>query len=357
MDIEKLHRFNNAYEGDYPFLQELSRTWTERRPLEGLRVLHNIPLTRETMLKLEPLYRAGADVTVTHLDLPGLEPKQECVDVLRDAGADVEIDHSKIQGEYDFALDCCAQIPAMEKVSVRKGYVELTQSGTPVYSTLKTDLPVYSIDESKLKCLEGMFGTGEACARAIKQFVEPELKDRKFVIFGYGKVGRGIVRYLLPEGASITVVDVNKTYLEQAAAAGLTAINASDKQKILEAINASFAVITATGHPNLIEEMFTPSEIADHVHLINMGADDEYGDSFTADRIVANKAPLNFMLDAPTTIFFIDPIFMAHNRLCEYILKGHVHGFSALPQALDLPVVEAWSQRYDIDVRDIFYDD
>lgn len=355
MNIEKLQQFNSAYEGDYPFLLELSSTWTARRPLEGLRVLHNIPLTHETMLKLEPLYRAGADVTVTHLDLPGLEPKQECVDLLREAGADVEIDHSKIQGEYDFALDCCAQIPAMENVTIRKGYVELTQSGTPVYSTLETDLPIYSIDESKLKCLEGMFGTGEACVRAIKQFVETDLKDKKFVLFGYGKVGRGIVRYLLPEAASITVVDTNDTYLEQAAAAGLTAVKNTEKQKILEAINNSFAVITATGHPSLIEEMFAPSDIADNIHLINMGADDEYGDSFPAERIVARKAPLNFMLDAPTTIYFIDPIFMAHNRLCEYILKGQVRGYSALPKALDLPVVEAWSQRYDIDVSDIFY--
>ena len=59
-------------------------------------------------------------------------------------------------------------------------------------------------------------------------------------------------------------------------------------------------------------------------------------------------------LDSPTTMYFIDPIFMAHNRCCEYILKGGVHGFSALPKALDLPVVDAWSRRYDIDVSDIF---
>ena len=355
MEIEKLQQFNSTYDGDYPFLQQLSSTWTARRPLEGLRVLHNIPLTRETMLKLEPLYLAGADVTVTHLDLPGLEPKQECVDLLREAGADVEIDHGRIQGEYDFALDCCAQIPAMEKVSIRKGYVELTQSGTPVYSKLDTDLPVYSIDESKLKCLEAMFGTGEACVRAIRQFVDPTLKDRKFVLFGFGKAGRGITRYLSPEGARITVVDANDTHLEHAAAAGYETIRNTDRQSVLEAINESFAVITATGHPSLIEEMFKPSEIAENVQLINMGADDEYGDSFSADRIIANKAPLNFMLDSPTIMYFIDPIFMAHNRLCEYILKGQVQGFSALPKALDMPVVEAWSQRYDIDVGDIFY--
>ena len=355
MDIEKLQRFNASYEGDYPFLQSLAATWSETRPLQGMRVLHNIPLTHETMLKLEPLYIAGADVTVTHLDLPGLQPKQECVDLLVEAGADVQIDHGLVAGAYDFALDCCAQIPLMDNVSITRGYVELTQSGTPVYSKLETDLPVFSIDHSKLKCLEGMFGTGEACVRAIKQFVEPSLKERKFVVFGYGKVGRGITRYLSREDARITVVDSDETCLEQASEAGFAALTKSDRQPLLDAINDSFALITATGHPDLIGELFLPSDISEDVHLINMGADDEFGDAFPASRVVANKAPLNFKLDSPTTMYFIDPIFMAHNRCCEYILKGGVHGFSALPKALDLPVVDAWSRRYDIDVSDIFY--
>ncbi len=355
MDINKLQRFNSTYDGDYPFLKELGATWAATRPLEGLRILHNIPLTRETMLKLEPLYLAGADVTVTHLDLPGLKPKQECVELLCDAGADVEIDHSRIRGEYDIGLDCCAQIPSMDNVTVRRGYVELTQSGTPVYSQLDTSLPVYSLDVSKLKCLEGMFGTGEACVRAVKQFIEPALNGRKFIVFGYGKVGRGITRYLSQEGAEITVVDANETYLDHAVAAGHAAIKNTDTRSVLDAINASFAVITATGHPGLIGEMFSPSDIQANVHLINMGADDEYGDAFPATRVVANKAPLNFMLDAPTIMFFIDPIFMAHNRCCEHILNGGASGFSALPAALDMPVVEAWSRRYAIDISDIFY--
>ncbi|MEM9105554.1 MAG: NAD-binding protein, partial [Pseudomonadota bacterium] len=196
---------------------------------------------------------------------------------------------------------------------------------------------------------------GEACVRAIKQFIDPNLKDRKFVVIGYGKVGRGITRYLSQEGAHLTVVDTNPTCLEQAADAGFATLKVDDRDNILESVNNSFALITATGHPEMIGEMFTPADITESVHLINMGADDEFGDAFPASRIAADKAPLNFMLDSPTTMFFIDPIFMAHNRCCEYILKGGVQGFSALPKALDLPVVEAWSQRYDIDVKDIFY--
>ncbi|WP_419906136.1 NAD-binding protein [Hoeflea sp.] len=357
MDIEKLRRFNSAYVGDFPFLEELSSEWIGKKPLDGLRILHNIPLTRETMLKLEPLYLAGADVTVTHLDLPGLEPKQDCVNLLSDAGASIELDHRKIDGEFDIALDCCAQVPAMENVRITRGYVELTQSGTPIYSALETELPIYSIDLSKLKCLEGMFGTGEACVRAIKQFVTPELKGRKFVLIGYGKVGRGIARYLSKEEVEITVVDINETYLEQAASAGYGTIKDIKRSTgLLEAIRGAFAVIFATGQPGLLQSLYAPSEIGDDVLLINMGADDEFGDDYPPGRIVAGKAPLNFLLDSPTTMFFIDPIFAAHNRCCENILKGDDKGFTALPAELDLPYVDAWSKRYGIDVSDIYYE-
>ncbi len=354
MDIDALSSFNRRYKGDYPFLQELNEEWSRSRPLEGLRLLHNIPLTRETMLKLESLYRAGASVLVTHLQLPGLQPKQDCVDFLRQIGAELELDHNQISGTFDIALDCCAQIPAMPEVTITRGYAELTQSGTPVYSTLETELPIYSLDLSKLKCLEAMFGTGEACVRALKQFLTPDLEGKSFVLFGFGKVGQGVARYLTDEGAVVTAVDIDPRRLKQAASMGYRTCFSETGDDLLKVVNSAFAVITATGHQDLMQELFDPGLIDDHVHLINMGADDEYGDRFAAQRIVGEKAPLNFLLDAPTTMFFIDPIFAAHNRCSEFILSGASSGFSPLPEELDQPYVDEWSRRYGIAVSDAF---
>ena len=356
MDIEALQAFNRHYNGEYPFLRELNAEWEQSRPFEGRRVLHNIPLTRETMLKLESLYLAGADVTVTHLDLPGLEPKADCVACLRENGANIELDHKKIAGAFDIALDCCGQIPGMPQVTITQGYVELTQSGMPVYSALETDLPIYSLDLSKLKCLEGMFGTGEACVRALKTFLTSDLRGKRFVLFGFGKVGQGIARYLAPEGAELIVVDVDENRLQNAKEKGFATMSSKADPALLDTINNAFGVITATGQPNLIQGLFAPEKIDAGVHLINMGADDEFGDRFPAARIEGEKAPLNFLLEAPTTMFFIDPVFAAHNRCCEYILKREVSGLSPLPAALDLPIVEAWSKRYQIDVSDIYRD-
>ena len=354
IDLEPLQRFNRAYVGDYPFLRRLSQEWVQRRPLSGLSVLHNLAITRETMVKLESLLLGGAEVTVTHLALPGLQPRQDCLAVLREAGVAVELEHGRIAGRFDFALDCCAQIPAMANVEIVRGYVELTQSGNAIYKALDTTLPVYSVDESRLKRLEGMFGTGEACVRAIRQFIATDLDGKTFVLLGFGKVGHGIAKHLLRAGAKVTVADSDPAARERARRAGHAALDPDDRAALRSAVNASFGVITATGSEGLMGRLLRPDEIDPRVHLINMGADDEYGPDFPAARIVGEKAPINFLLDAPTAMYFIDPIFAAHKRCCLDILTAQAGGFQPLPADMDLPWIEEWSRRYDVDVTDIF---
>ena len=100
MNIKVLQQYNREYNGSYPFLEELNNEWAASKPLTGYKIIHNIPLTNETLLKLESLFLAGAEVTVTHLNLQGLEPKQECIDLLISAGVDVEIDHKKLKGVF-----------------------------------------------------------------------------------------------------------------------------------------------------------------------------------------------------------------------------------------------------------------
>jgi len=354
MNLAPLQRFNRSYVGDYPFLRRLNDDWARSRPLAGLSVLHNLAITRETMLKLESLLLAGAEVTVTHLRLQGLRPREDCIAVLREAGVAVEVDHERLAGRFDFALDCCAQIPLMPRVEIARGYVELTQSGTAGYRALPTRLPIYNVDESRLKRLEGMFGTGEACVRAIKQFVAPDLAGKDIVLIGFGKVGRGIARHLALAGARLTVCDLDPLARARAERLGFAVVAPDDGAALRAAVNAAFAVVAATGVEGIVERLLRPAEIAPAVHLVNMGADDEYGPAFPASRIVGDKAPINFLLEAPTALWFIDPIFAAHNRCCLDILAGKDSGYTALPADMDLPWVEEWSRRYGTDVSDVF---
>jgi adenosylhomocysteinase len=96
------------------------------------------------------------------------------------------------------------------------------------------------------------------------------------------------------------------------------------------------------------------NEINSDVYLLNMGAEDEYGDKFSSERVFANKAPINFLLDAPTLIHYIDPIFFAHNKVCLNLLNSDQIGYSPLPSELDIPLINKWSKIHGVICNDVF---
>ncbi|AJC49290.1 NAD-binding protein [Allofrancisella guangzhouensis] len=358
MNIEILQDFNRTYKGKYPFLTKLNEQWAKDKPLKGLKILHNIPITRETLIKLESLYLAGAEILVTHINIPGLEPKQDCLEVLTAAGANVELSHNNIFNQFDFALDCCAQVIDMPNVTVTRGYTELTQFGSERYRKLKLNAPVISIDDSYTKCLEGMYGTGEAFVRLVQQEIVTDLKNKKFVLFGYGKVGRGVAKYLAKAGAKVSVVEISPKYLDDAKNHKLTPINANiDNTEIIKLINTSDMVVMATGVTGLLSNIITSEkDINNNIVLLNMGASDEFGNKIAPQRVFANKAPVNFLLESPTRIEYIDPIFYAHNYCIEYLLKNNqLSGYNPLPKHLDEDLINQWSEFFNVDCSDIYF--
>jgi len=69
-DIAKLESINRKYSEPFiPFLQEQTSDFDVRKPLRGVKILHNCINTYETLLKIEPLLKAGADLTMTRCDL------------------------------------------------------------------------------------------------------------------------------------------------------------------------------------------------------------------------------------------------------------------------------------------------
>ena len=86
---------------------------------------------------------------------------------------------------------------------------------------MNTPFPVINVDDSNLKKLEGMYGTGESFVRAFKERTGQSIHNQSFMVFGFGKVGRGIVKYLLRETPHITVVDQSEKQLSDAKKWGL----------------------------------------------------------------------------------------------------------------------------------------
>lgn len=354
-----LENANRTFDStNYPFLHQLKKRWLEEKPLQGIRILHNIPVTLETLVKLESLIAAGADLTVTHVDFPGLQPNQAAVDVLTEAKIKFVPQHNQLSGEFDVALDCAAQMIHLNTISIKKGLVELTQTGTQRLKDQTLPFPCISVDDSHTKKLEGMYGTGEAFVRAIKEQSPSCIQDQLFIVFGYGKVGQGICKYLMQETSHIAIVDPepNKRLLAQKR--GLIAIDPNDTETLEKLTTQCFCCVTSTGIPNFLSQTFSQEMFSSTCLFANMGASDEIGDRFNDHHILCNRSPINFSLKHPTLMLYIDPIFYAHNKMAVALVKNAFKKeYHPLPNALDKEIIFQWQGFHKCTLSDIFETD
>jgi adenosylhomocysteinase len=354
-DIDLLIDFNiqRFEKQDYPLLYNLRQHWSRDKPLAGVNILHNIPLTFETAVKLESLIAAGANLTVTHTQFAPFPAKQEVVQLLAAMGITYIAKHKTIKGEYDIALDCCAELFALTDVKIKKGLVELTQSGARRIKQSDLTIPVINVDDSYLKNLECMYGTGEACLRALQSMIPEALNNQYFTIFGFGKVGKGIARYLSSISKYITIIDTCERALSSAKAQGFNVIDIGDKPNVEQALKESFCIVCATGQAGLLECNFTKEQL-NHAYVANMGADDEIGD-LRMSKLLFDGMAINFSLENPTLMHFIDPIFYAHNIAAQLLVEHEFKpGYHRFPKSLDTLIIDYFTKYHALEVDDIF---
>jgi len=354
LDISVLSDFNRKFpDPNYPFLRRQFEEWQKTKPLAGVRIVHNLINSFETLLKIEALAHAGADLTITRCHFAAYPYQNEVDEVLFKAGFYYFPDHRDLSGDFDIGMDCAADLLRLPKVKILKGCVELTRVGAIAYANAKVPYPVISVDDSNLKKLECMLGTGEAFLRAFNALSGETLKNRNVVIFGYGKIGKGIVRYVQPLTNKITIIEASDNAVAAARKAGLNALSISDSDTVKQHLAQAFAIVTATGVDKMLSRHFTASDVGD-AYLANMGVDDEIGANFSGNRVLFGKAPINFSLRHPTLMKYFDPICYAHNRAAQMLLeKSYAPGFHAFDAQEDLSIVHEWSSLHNEDVSDI----
>ncbi len=262
-------------------LEELKKEWIVQKPLKGKQVLLHQHLTLATLPMISLLLTTEAQLTVVTSKL--LTQHQEIRQILTHTGVTVLDAIPESPRKVDLILDCGA---GMHKWDSEYGMVELTQTDPNLYRNIS--LPVITVDQSFTKQLESI-GTGESLIRVLN-WVEPDLKpDRqRWLIFGYGKVSQGLVNALNSVGTPsrhITVVETSLTAYLQALRNGYQALflDKTDPQTIRQIKNALpqyFAVITATGVPGFMSELFSEKDFSQQL-LINYGTFDEYGEKFS----------------------------------------------------------------------------
>lgn len=299
-------------EEEYSVSLYQTREWSRTLPLKGITILDATPVFRNTLVKHRALIAAGAELIVGISDV--MPRDEEIADLLRRSGIRV-MRPEDMPPEVDIILDCAAAFSTWQP---RIGFVELTRSGVEKFAN--AEKPVYLADNGRIKRIETCLGTGESYYRAMRQLGYDEWKDRKLVVFGCGKVGTGIIMYAHQLGARVTVVTDPESVTERIRRFAVEIIDYKDALKVARTVEDAYAVVTATGVAHALEgNCPADSLIHSPALLANMGVEDEYGPSIPAERVLMEKKTLNFILDEPTHLKYIDATMALHNEGALYL--------------------------------------
>jgi len=332
-----------------PFMHELYKDIKKRKPYLGLKILHNMPIMISDLLKIDCLVMSGANVTVTIPKFAKSDPK--AIKLVKNSKV-LYIPQHNFSESYDILLDCCGELGESTKPNI--GAIEITQTGANKYRHMQIDYPVISIDDSKLKYLEDSIGSADGLMRAIKKVIKDDLNNKKYIVFGFGKVGIGIARELKKISNNVTVIDKNSLVLNYAKRLGYQTIISSDKDKINKFVKDAFCIITATGDKGFISRELNSNQFKNK-HLVNIGAEDEFGEKFKSNEVYNEKMPINFILKEPTKIEYLDPAYYAHNTSIDLILNNNFsHKVHPLPSIIDNNILNKWFKFHNKNIEDFF---
>ena len=318
--MDKLYGYLSGFYSprEFPALAAQAARWKKLRPLEGMKIFDATPVFRNTMVKYYALQCAGADITVSAGNK--IPCDVEICRILPEFGIRVADDISRSE-TFDVVADCAG---VSRDVSSRCGYVELTRSGLEYYENWQQ--PVFSADSGVLKKLETVLGTGEGFLRAMKQLGYRDFAGKKVLVFGGGKVGSGVARYAASAGADVAVADLHKVTLPE----NIAFIDGNDPAAVENAISAAWCIVSVTGLAGALAKWASCLEKSSAL-IANMGVEDEFGEALPASRVLNDKRPLNFILDEPTHLKYIDATMALNNYGIEKLL------FETLPCGINFP--------------------
>ena len=362
-------------------LHQLEKSWAQHQPLKGKIILVNIHLTRITLALITALLESGAWVEVTVS--PELVIHQNALQPLLAAQIPFysTLPDEKKQGYYHIVYDCCAGMNEMIPIH---GMAKLTKTNPALYQHM--NFPVITVDSSQTKAIETGLGTGDSFVRVIHHLAQQSIAalvlnwknlttcmtysslylttllslinvdqlflQNKFMIFGFGKVGKGIASALesaeVPK-KNIFVVDISSEAYLDAMKQGysgllLDAHHLGTIQRIKKILPEMWAVVTATGVEGAISQYFSQSDFDRVALLVNMSTGNDFGSRFTQERILNGKKPANFMLDYPTEVMYLDPIFTLFLKAGEELLTnpGLKNGLNLIAPTIDQAVLTDW---------------
>ena len=328
---------------EYPALSQLAGEWMNTRPFEGLKVLAATPIFKNTCVQYRALIAGGADLYVGRAygtdDVASMPCDPAVVALLKENGipvvSDKDVKAGIVDDDFDLILDCAGQFSFCNP---RVGFVELTRSGVQFFEG--SPYPVYVADSGIVKRIETTLGTGDGCFRALDQlgFDSHGYEDKNLVVFGSGKVGCGIALQGVRRGMNVcTVTDTRHKNSETDFCHvlennGVVIVDCREEILVSAKVAEADYLVTATGVKGALSDAAVAAIMANpNLVAANMGVEDEFGTKVPASRVLNNKAPLNFMLEEPTHLNYIDASLALHAALGEQLLKDSAECMVGFP--------------------------
>src|SRR2546426_1578157 len=278
-----------------PVLAAIRERFEKEQPLSGQRVSACLHVTTETANLARALKAGGADVVLcasnplsTQDDVAAALVEEYGISVFAIKGEDNDTYYQHIEAAVDhrphITMDDGADVIGVlhshrrEQLGDVLAGTEETTTGVIRLRALERDgklgFPVVAVNEARTKHLfDNRYGTGQSTIDGIVRATNVLLAGKRFVVAGYGWVGRGVAMRARGMGAHVIVTEVDPMRALEAAMDGF------DVMQMTAAAEIGDIFCTATGDKGVITRA--------HMERMKDGA------------ILANTGHFNVEIDIP----------------------------------------------------------
>jgi adenosylhomocysteinase len=278
-----------------PVVAAIRERFEREQPLSGLRVSACLHVTTETANLARTLKAGGADVVLcasnplsTQDDVAAALVEEYDIAVFAIKGEDNDTYYRHIEAAVDhrphLTMDDGADVIGVLHSARREQLgdviagTEETTTGVIRLKALeregKLGFPVIAVNEAQTKHLfDNRYGTGQSTIDGIVRATNVLLAGGRFVVAGYGWVGRGVAQRARGMGAHVIVTEVDPVRALEAAMDGFQVM------PMAQAAEIGDVFCTATGDKNVIAR--------EHIQVMKDGA------------ILANTGHFNVEIEIP----------------------------------------------------------
>jgi adenosylhomocysteinase len=251
-----------------PVLAAIRERFETERPLSGYRVSACLHVTTETANLMRTLKAGGAEIVLcasnplsTQDDVAAALVDEYGVSVYAIKGEDNDTYYSHIDAAVDhkpqLTMDDGADVIGVLHSARREQLgdiiagTEETTTGVIRLKALEADgklgFPIIAVNEAKTKHLfDNRYGTGQSTIDGIVRATNILLAGKRFVVGGYGWVGRGVAMRARGMGAHVIVTEVDPLRALEAVMDGY------ELMPMAQAAEVGDIFCTATGDKNVI---------------------------------------------------------------------------------------------------------